>query len=66
MFGSGVARRSAEKKMFCDLEHSKLAGNTATFTAVITLKSRTCVQNMVWIEAAAEEVVDMRGGAPLS
>ena len=42
--------RSAKKKTFPDLEHSRLAGNTATFTAVITSESSTCVQNMVWIE----------------
>ena len=38
------------KKTFHDLEHSRLVGNAATFTAVITSKSSTCVQNMVWIE----------------
>ena len=30
-----------------DLEHSRVAENTATFTAVITSKSSICVQNMV-------------------
>ena len=48
-----VASRASpigKKIKFRDLEHSRLAGSTATFTAVITSKSNTCVHNMVWIE----------------
>ena len=43
--------QSAKIFKFCDVEHDRIAGYTATFTRIVTPKPSTCMQNTVIIGA---------------